>query len=158
MNAHTNINTFFLILAGFIIIVALVSGYQFETYVDNDNRRLSTPPMKTQTYDIINVSPAMAFKERNSKELQEVFDNTLSIPTFSIDEGTVISILKMQLGSEYEVKSWQDFEKHYEVIVQSPSKMYGIDIIIPKDHVWHPKVRGFIFDDLLNVFPSNKSV
>lgn len=113
-------------------------------------------PMKPQTYDILSVSPAMAFKERNSQEIQSALTE-LEIPTLAIDKDTAVSILQRQLGADYEAKSWVTEDAYHEVVMQAPGKMYGIDIVIPKDYTWHPKVRGFVFDDILNFFPANKS-
>lgn len=106
--------------------------------------------IKPQSFDLVNISDAMTFKERKSDEIKQLLENkTLLYSTISRD--TADANLKRQLGQEYNIVFWKENDQYYDIVVHAPGKMYGLLLFQLKNAAWEPKLVGYIFEDKLNM-------
>lgn len=135
------------------IVIMFVAAYNNNIY-ERFDVSIYDLVVRPQSFDLVNISDAMSFKERKSDEIKTLLVE-VNVDTKNISREEALDILRGQLGNEYDIVFWKENDTYYDIVVQAPGKMYGILLLVKKAQSWAPRVIGYIFDDKINMLFDN---
>ena len=103
-----------------------------------------------RVFENIDISLSVLEREEKLSTIRDRLQERpeIMIQTMNIDE--IKDLIQRQLSFDYDIKYINEKNSEYELIVQRPRKMYGFIIVLPKNDIWRPILKGILFDDKIN--------